>query len=317
MMDCSRRRLLGSALAAGALAGLGAALPVRAQPAPVSALRAGRPSITAHNVAVLRALHQLLDTPLVFEDPLAMRIVGTEAGDALHADPHAFDTSRGLRAFLALRSRYAEDGLDRAVARGVRQYVVLGAGLDTYACRNRHAAAPLRVFEVDHPATQAWKQERLAEGRIAVPAALRFVPVDFETQSLAAELRHAGFRADEPAYISWLGVVIYLTRPAIRATLAYIASLAPGSEVVFDYSVPAHMLTIAQRSARALRALRVMEIGEPWLTYFEPDELAALLAATGFGTIRDLGPEEANARYFEGRADGMRVASGRLMRARV
>lgn len=140
------------------------------------------------------------------------------------------------------------------------------------------------------------------------------MPVDFETQTLAEELHKAGFRAGEPSYFSWLGVVIYLTRPAVTATLGYIASLAPASEVVFGYSVPAHMLTLAQRSARALR---VMEIGEPWLTYFEPAELAAALRHAGFGLVRDLDPHAANARYFRDRADGLRVVSGRLMTARV
>lgn len=320
----SRRDFLRCALAGSTLAGLRPTLSARAQspvPGPAadaaSTLRAGRPSATAQGAAVQRAAHQLLDAPRVFDDPLALRIIGAQSEAALRADPQAFDTSRGLRAFLALRSRHAEDGLDQAVARGVRQYVVLGAGVDTFGCRNRHAGAGLRVFEVDHPATQAWKRERLAEAQIPVPGSLGFVPVDFETQTLAEELRNAGFRAGEPSYFSWLGVVIYLTRPAVNATLGYIASLAPGSEVVFDYSVPAHMLTLAQRSARALRPLRVMEIGEPWLTYFEPAELDAALRRIGFGLVRDLDPHAANARYFRDRADGLRVVSGRLVTARV
>jgi methyltransferase (TIGR00027 family) len=314
----SRRRMLRAVASGAALAGLGAftpALRAATEPAGAPALRAGRASRTAQGVAVMRAAHQLLDAPLVFEDPLALRVIGAETADALRADPQAFDTNRGLRAFLALRSRYAEDALAAAVARGVRQYVVLGAGLDTSAFRIPHAG--LRIFEVDHPATQAWKRERLIEGGIAVPASVRFVPVDFETQSLAQELRRAGLRADEPAYFSWLGVVVYLTRPAINGTLQYIASLAPGSEVVFDYSVPAHLLTLAQRSARAVRALRVMEMGEPWLTYYDPADLAAALHAIGYTSVYDLEPAAANARYFAQREDGLRIASGRLMRARV
>jgi methyltransferase (TIGR00027 family) len=314
----SRRRMLRAVASGAALAGLGAftpALRAATEPAGAPALRAGRASRTAQGVAVMRAAHQLLDAPLVFEDPLALRVIGAETADALRADPQAFDTNRGLRAFLALRSRYAEDALAAAVARGVRQYVVLGAGLDTSAFRTPHAG--LRIFEVDHPATQTWKRERLIEGGIAVPASVRFVPVDFETQSLAQELRRAGLRADEPAYFSWLGVVVYLTRPAINGTLQYIASLAPGSEVVFDYSVPAHLLTLAQRSARAVRALRVMEMGEPWLTYYDPADLAAALHAIGYTSVYDLEPAAANARYFARREDGLRIASGRLMRARV
>src|ERR1700686_1320542 len=181
-------------------------------------MQEGKFSKTAHRVAIRRAAHQLLDQPRVLDDPLALRIIGSEAEEALRSDPkedHAF--SRGFRAFMAARSRYAEDELAHAVAHGVRQYVVLGAGLDTFAYRNPHPG--LRVFEVDHPDTQEWKREQLLAAGIAVPSALSFVPIDFERQTLADGLARAGFGAGDAAFFSWLGVTPYLTREACRTTL--------------------------------------------------------------------------------------------------
>src|ERR1700689_2758722 len=154
----------------------------------------GKFSRTAHRVAIRRAAAQLLDHPKVLDDPLALRIIGPEAADDLRSNPkehHAF--SRAFRAFMAARSRYAEDELARAVAHGVTQYVVLGAGLDTFAYRNPHPE--LRVFEVDHPATQTWKREQLTAASIPIPPSLTFVPIDFEQQMLADGLAHSAFSA--------------------------------------------------------------------------------------------------------------------------
>ena len=172
------------------------------------ALVAGEPSRTARGAALQRAAHQILETPHVFDDPLALRIFGAEGVAWLgrNLENYRSAASRSMRAFLVVRSRYAEDELARAYARGVRQYVVLGAGLDTFAYRNPHRR--LKVFEVDHPSTQAWKRSRLQEQSIDIPRSLTFAPVDFETQTLASGLRAAGFRADRPAFFSWLGVTI-------------------------------------------------------------------------------------------------------------
>src|SRR3984957_6851470 len=181
-------------------------------------MQEGKFSKTAHRVAIRRAAHQLLDQPKVLDDPLALRIIGTEAADDLRSNPkehHAF--SRAFRAFMAARSRYAEDELARAGPHGVTQYVVLGAGLDTFAYRNPHPG--LRVFEVDHPSTQAWKREQLQAAGIAIPAALTFVPVDFERQTLADGLERGGFDDRAAAFFSWLGVTPYLTRDACMSTL--------------------------------------------------------------------------------------------------
>src|SRR6202035_6128756 len=176
-------------------------------------MQEGKFSKTAHRVAIRQAAHQLLDQPRVLDDPLALRIIGSQAEQELRSNPrehHAF--SRAFRAFMAARSRYAEDELARAVAHGVTQYVVLGAGLDTFAYRNPHPG--LRVFEVDHPATQAWKREQLQAANIAIPPSLTFVPIDFELQTLADGLSRSGFNANAAAFFSWLGVTPYLTREA-------------------------------------------------------------------------------------------------------
>jgi methyltransferase (TIGR00027 family) len=195
-----------------------------------------------------------------------------------------------MRLFIAARTRVAEAALKAGVeTRGVGQLVVLGAGLDTFAYRNPFGAA-LRVFEVDHPETQAWKRRRLAEARIAIPPALAFAPVDFERDELLAALQAAGFDPGRRSFFTWLGVVPYLTREAIGATLALIGGLPGGGEVVFDYSDPVETLGAEARDAHLQRASRVAALGEPFLTYFEPADLHGLLARLGFEQIDDLGP---------------------------
>ena len=281
---------------------------------PVTRMAEGSPSRTAQGAAVLRACHQILDRPPILDDALALRILGPRLEASVRANP---DPRRaGLRAFVALRSRFAEDRLARAVHRGVRQYVILGAGLDTFAYRNPFPASRLRVFEIDHPATQAWKLARLREVGIDVPDSLTFVPIDFERQALSAELGRAGFRADEPAFFSWLGVVVYLTRDAVMATLSFIATLASGTEVVFDYGLPSSALSERERAFRETAAERVAAVGEPWLTFFDPAALALDLTDIGFGDVEDIGPQRASDRYFANRTDGLRIGNaGRLMRA--
>ncbi|MBM3344057.1 MAG: class I SAM-dependent methyltransferase [Betaproteobacteria bacterium] len=276
----------------------------------------GQPSRTAQGAAMLRAAHQLIDTPRVFEDALALNIIGAEAQAALRQNLARYAERASLRAYVALRSRYSEDQLALAVQRGVSQYVVLGAGLDTFAYRNPHAA--LRVFEVDHPATQRWKRQRLADAGIAPPRALTFAPVDFETQTLGAGLRAAGFDAARPAFFSMLGVAIYITQPALMSTLSQVAALAPGSEIVFSYAVHDALLNAQQRAARAQAASRVAALGEPWISYYDPAALEAQGAKLGFTQVATLTAQNANERYFKGRADGLRVSgSSRLLRARV
>ena len=203
-----------------------------------------------------------------------------------------------------------------AVGRGVPQFVVLGAGLDTFAYRNPFP--DLRVIEVDHPATQAWKRQMLAAGGIAIPASVSFVAVDFTKQSLAEELNRSGFRTDEGSFFSWLGVVPYLTREAAMGTLRWIASLAEGSGVVFDYAVARSKLGFRERMALVALSSRVARAGEPFQLFFEPEELAVSLREMGFSYLEDLGAPEINARYLSNRKDGLKIRGnlGRLMSAR-
>jgi methyltransferase (TIGR00027 family) len=250
------------------------------------------PSRTAERVALRRAAHQILDRPKVFNDPLAVAIAGASEF------PPETPLDRLLRAFMAARSRYAEDQLALAAERGVRQYVVLGAGLDTYAYRS---APGIRVFEVDHPATQAWKRSRLQDAGIAIPDSMTFVAVDFERHSLADELSRAGFKMDQPAFFSWLGVIMYLTLEAATETLRFIAARPPGSGVTFDYATETWE-PLARRVARA---------GEPFRLFFDPTDLARLLHKLGFNQLEDLDGPKINARYFRDRTDGLQVAGNR------
>ena len=272
-------------------------------------MQEGKFSRTARRVAIRRAAHQLLDQPRVLDDPLALRIIGSEAESALRSDPkedHAF--SRAFRAFMAARSRYAEDELTCAVAHGVTQYVVLGAGLDTLAYRNPHPA--VRVFEVDHPATQTWKREQLQAASIPVPPSLTFVPIDFEQQTLAHGLEHSGFDASAAAFFSWLGVTPYLTREACMITLSFIAKMPAGSGVVFDFAVDPALLNPGQRMALDALSERVARYGEPFQLFFDPGKLQAELKSLGFHRTEFLQGKELNARYFKDRKDGLLVRGG-------
>lgn len=287
---------------------------------PSNIVRHGEPSRTAHRVAALRAVHQLLDEPLVLPDPIALAILGTSAEAALRDDPFALNDpiQRGLRAALIARSRVVEDELERGVAQGVDQYVVLGAGLDTFACRNPHRDASLRVFEVDHAGTQRWKRHLLDDAGIAVPPSLSFVPADFEHDNLGKALAQAGFRFDRPACVGWMGVTPYLTEDAVLATLRTLAGLAAGSVVCFDYRVDQDTLGPVDRAINELIASQAAAAGEPWLSSFDPAALQRQLLALGFGSAVSLAPDELNARYFARRKDGLRTGGGfRIMRAGV
>lgn len=271
-------------------------------------MQEGQPSRTARRVAIRRAAHQLFDEPTVFHDPLAVTIIGAEAEAELRANASEEASShyaRGMRFFISVRSRFAEDALIRAIAHGVRQYVVLGAGLDTFAYRNPHQN--LSVFEVDFPTTQAWKQNLLQTTGLPLPANLTFAPVDFEHQTLADGLAQAGFRMNEPAFFSWLGVVPYLTHAAATATLAYIGSLPRGSGVAFDYPIPPEQMDVNERMAFEALAQRVAKAGEPFQLFFSPEELAVELSQLGFHEQEDLDGPAITARYFDKRADGFQL----------
>src|SRR5712671_3872420 len=253
-------------------------------------MQAGEPSHTARGAAAYRAIHQTLDGGVIFSDPFASRILDDETRARL--DETAADRSlRPWRLFIAARSRFSEDALAACVARGVRQVVVLGAGLDTFALRNPYADLGVCVFEVDYPATQQWKRERLNEAGLVIPGLLTFAPVDFERQSLADGLKAAGFRSDRPAFFQWLGVVPYLTREAVSATLHFIVGV-PDAEVVFDYAEPFEHHPADRRANVMAIAARPASLGEPWLRRCERAELGGVLGRRGCGVIEDLGLAE-------------------------
>ena len=276
-------------------------------------MQSGQPSRTARAAAAHRAAHQILVQGRVFTDPLALRILGEDSA-ALVQDAEQNPNRRSMRLFIAARTRFAEDALAQALAQGLSQLVVLGAGLDTYAYRS-NLAERLRIFEVDHPATQAWKRQRLADAAIALPTALTFAPVDFERETLPQGLAAAGFDPAQRTFFTWLGVVPYLTERAVFDTLAFIASQPAGAQVVFDYANPPASLEPQARAMLERRAARVAELGEAWLSYFEPEPLHARLAALGFPTIEDLGPAQIASRYFPERAGTTYGKGGHILRA--
>lgn len=263
--------------------------------------------------AAHRAAHQILEQGRIFADPLALRILGKDA-DSVVREAGEQPSRRRMRIFIAIRTRFGEDALAAAVERGVRQLVVLGAGLDTYAYRSPWRDR-LRIFEVDHPATQAWKRRRLEDAAIPIPDSLTFAPVDFERQTLAAGLMAGGFDPAQETFFTWLGVVPYLTEEAVWSTLGFIASLPNGAHVVFDYSDPPASLPAETRIGHESRAQHVAELGEAWLSYFEAAELRAQLMALGFSEVEDLGPSQIAARYFPNRAITAPDKGGHILRA--
>ncbi len=271
-------------------------------------MQTGQPSHTARGAAAYRAIHQTLDGGVIFSDPFAARILDEETRARL--DETAADPSlRPWRLFIAARSRFSEDTLAACVARGVRQVVVLGAGLDTFSLRNPHAGQRVRVFEVDYPATQTWKRERLKQAGLAVPASLTFAPVDFERQSLAEGLQAAGFQADRPAFFQWLGVVPYLTREAVSLTLDFIAGV-PESGVVFDYAEPFENYPDDRRADVMAIAARAASRGEPWLSLFDPAELSKMLRNKDFGIVEDLGMAGIAERFYGVLKQGIVIGPG-------
>jgi methyltransferase (TIGR00027 family) len=271
-------------------------------------METGRASRTALRVAIRRAAHQVIDRPLVLTDPIAVQLVGRGFARDLERAMHP--VARDFRLYMAARSRYAEDRLAGAVRNGVEQYVVLGAGLDTFAYRSPFPE--LRVFEVDFPATQQWKREMLAEAAIDIPESLTLVPLDFELKTLAEGLAEAGFATDSPAFFSWLGVVPYLTLDAFRSTLGAIGQLPAETAVSFDYAFPPETLSPMRRRVFNSLSKRVAAAGEPLRLFFTPDEMAEELQAAGFKRIEQVDSDRLNELYFRDRADGLKLSPVRV-----
>ena len=271
-------------------------------------MQTGVASKTALRVAIRRAAHQVIDRPRVLEDPIARRLIGREYERDMERAMHY--VARDFRLYMSVRSRYAEDRLAQQVGNGVAQYVILGAGLDTFAYRSPYPR--LRVFEVDFPATQEWKHELLAAAGIEIPENLTFIPLDLEHKSLAESLDEARFNAAEPAFFGWLGVVPYLTLEAFRATLATIGQMPAGTAISFDYAFPPETLSAQRRRVFEMLSKRVAAAGEPLQLFFTPQELEREVRAAGFGRIEQFDTNCMNETYFKGRADGLKLSPVRV-----
>lgn len=254
-------------------------------------------SRTALATANMRAAHQLFDPqPRILEDPFAVPVIGPDATLRIHdtADHYQTVERRGFRAHVVLRSRYTEDRLAAGVRRGITQYVVLGAGFDTFALRQPSWAEGMRILEVDHPGTQALKRSRLVAAGLEMPRNAGFATIDFERESLHDGIIRCGFSIGEPTFFSCLGVTMYLEEEVVDAMLQSVARFPAGSEIVLTY-VPPPRDPSAPLSPLAARAASV---GEPWLSYFDAGTLVEKLRAFGFSEVEPLTPAEAEERYF-------------------
>ncbi len=268
-------------------------------------MKARPPSRTARNVAVWRALHLLRDPePKVFRDTFARALAGFDSDEEMFewvaGDPRA--SNRDTPFSFALRHRYAEDQLSAAIGRGVDQYVILGAGLDSFAQRNPATVAAIRVFEVDHPGSQQWKRDRIDALGLPVPEGLHYVPVDFEHQILTEELARAGLDPSRPTFFSCLGVTQYLTPEANADLLGQVARLTVQSTLVLEFIAPP--ATLAPDDAAVVKSISdgTAAMGEPWLSYFSFDDMEAALGQAGFGSVERFEASEALARYSTGHA---------------
>lgn len=274
-----------------------------------------RASKTADVTAAVRGGHLLYDSqPVLFNDPYALRLTSPGWRTVARAPvlrwlvvSKLMSRLRTVHGEMLARARFGEDMLEQAVGRGVRQYVIVGAGLDSFALRRRDLADQLTVFELDHPASQSAKRERLARLGEEAPCNVVFVPVDFEQETVAAALARSPFDPAVPAFFSWLGVTYYLSPSAVLATLRAIAEVtAPGSEVVLDYCVPADALPPEEQDDLRHVLAFVAKRGEPWRSFFEPSAFVKDMHGLGYEVVADMPPEEQDRLYFRDRSDDLR-----------
>jgi methyltransferase (TIGR00027 family) len=268
----------------------------------------GKPSQTLLRSAISRGHHQLFDSPLILNDPVVLTLVPeakqpdivAEMGEPSEPFPIL------LRALMAMRSRFAEDRLAQAAGRGVGQYVIIGAGLDTFPWRQPKFAADLRIFAVDHPVSLSWVQQRLRERRLGRPANLVHVPADLERETLGKQLKACGFDPEVPTFCSVLGVLHYLDQSAVDALLRFTAGFVAGSEIVLSF-VADELLAGDDRDAVAQCLARMDRLKEPWKYKRKPAELLHHLESLGFTDVFHLTPELAQRRYFANRSDQLRA----------
>lgn len=278
------------------------------------------PDSTAVRVALWRAQHLEVDAlPSVFVDDVALKLAPPHAEWRQRPDMHPQGIAP-FRAAIAGRARFVEDMLDTEIGHGVRQYIILGAGLDTFAQRRADLVDRLNIFEVDRPEPQAWKQQRLAKLGLPSPPSLHFVPVDFEAgDDWWTRLGSAGFDAGRPAVIASTGVSMYLTSEAINATLRRIANLAPGSTFAMSFLLPLDMADPKMRPHLERAIMGAKASGTPFISFFKPEAILALAREAGFRDVRYVSADDLAACYFAARSDGLRPPSGAegLLVARV
>ncbi len=268
--------------------------------------REAAPDNTAVRVALWRALHVEVDAPPhVFEDVVGLKLAAPDPDWRNRPDMSPF--TRPFRASILARARFIEDLVAEQVERGVGQYVILGAGLDTFAQRRPELASRLHVFEIDQPGPQAWKRQRLVELGLGVPSFLRLVPVDFEAgDSWWERLAAAGFEAARPAVVASTGVSMYLTRDAILATLRQVASLAPGTTLAMSFMLPIELVDPELRPGLERAAAGARESGTPFISFFTPTDMLALAREAGLREVEHVSAATLAERYFTGRQDGLR-----------
>jgi methyltransferase (TIGR00027 family) len=260
-------------------------------------------SRTALGTAYMRAAHQLLDSPpRILEDPLAVRLLGPAAVKRINETAQSYQTParRALRAHVVLRSRFAEDQLAAAVHRGVTQYIILGAGFDTFVLRQPVWAQALRILEVDHEGTQIRKRAQLAAAALTMPDNAAFATIDFEHETLHDGLQRYQVSLDEPTFFSWLGVTMYLNEEAIDAVLMSVAAFPAESEIVLTFAPP-------PGDTPSPFDERAASLGEPWVSYFTTEAIEAKLRDASFSNVEFLSPSEAEARYFRDRPHDLPV----------
>jgi methyltransferase (TIGR00027 family) len=268
------------------------------------------PDSTAVRTALWRAMHVQVDPPPhVLNDDLGLRLVNPDDGWRSRPDMDPSATS-GFRAGIVARARLVEDLVVEQAGRGVCQYVILGAGLDTFSQRRPEIAEGLTVFEVDQPGPQAWKRRRLIDLGYGIPDWMRLVPVDFETQRWWERLTAAGFDADQPAVVASTGVTMYLTRDANAATLRQIATLAPGSTLASTFQLPLELIDAKDRPGRQAAENGARSAGTPFISFYTPQEMLALARDCGFREARHVSTAMTIQRYFADRTDGLQPPRG-------
>jgi methyltransferase (TIGR00027 family) len=264
------------------------------------------PDSTAVRVALWRALHVEADPPPhVITDVIGLRLAKPEAGWRDRPDMDVAGTA-SFRASIVARARFVDDLVRDQAAAGIGQYVVLGAGLDTFAQRHPDLAESLRIYEVDQPGTQAWKRRRLAEEGYPSTEGLRFVPVDFETgESWWDALQAKGFDAENPTVVSSTGVSMYLTRDATEATLRQVAAMAPGSVLAMTFMLPPDLVADDERQMQVDVERAARNSGTPFVSHYPPDEMVEMCHRAGFSSVRPVSPADLTELYFSGRTDGL------------